>query len=150
MIEELFIGLTFIGAGGYVVLQGAMDISLGIDSESWPTVQGEVTERGVESTAGNRGGRLYAPLIRYRFSYQGENYVCDNIKIGGLISSNIRNIALNAINQYHTNQTVIVSVCPEDPTKSVLQAGISKTTYFVIGVGLIFFSIGVKKLMYFF
>jgi hypothetical protein len=89
------------------------------ESAKWPIVQGSI----VESTVYKHDYKNYSPHIRYRFRYNGHNYIGKQI-ICGMGTSGLSD-AENAVSTYPVGKTVSVSVCPGDPTESVLEPGLT-------------------------
>ena len=155
----LFI-IAWIGGISYFVKE-ANDAK---DAENWPTTQGEVLESKITShTSSDSGGSsrsrrrdsntTYKPWVLYRYSVEGETL--ENHTVQMMTSYDSRAEAQEVLDRYPIGSTVSVYYKEEEPSKSLLEPGISAESQLVITIftyvpfGLLFIVAlfwGIKKM----
>jgi len=135
-----FVVFGLIGGGlsywGWNILQDAKA------SASWPTANGIVSSSDVSHTTDSDGGDTYSPEVDYQYSVDGQNYSNNTIKFGENSYSS-RNKAEGIAATYPVGRQVTVYYDPNQPVKAVLEPGVSGGSYIVLGIGVLFFLIGV-------
>jgi hypothetical protein len=131
----------FILVGGSIIFFGLKTLKTASDSTQWPTVAGTVTSSSVISKTGDKGGVTYKAEVLYEYHAGGQTQLSNEVAYGGYGSSNPSN-AQNAVNRYPKGKRVTVHYSPNDPTKAVLEPGISTKTFFLPGFGSVFFLAG--------
>src|SRR5215469_9821941 len=142
----LFDGVISTLVGGFVIVMEFRELSLAIDSSTWPTVQGEVEETGVVTDTSMRS-TTFAPMVRYHYRVGDRQYVCDRLGFGGTVSTSFRSWAAKIADRYGQLRSVKVYVSPKDPMKAVLEPGVHWVCWFVLAIGTVFFAIGLVGLL---
>jgi len=120
-------GLT---AWGWTILQNARA------SATWPTAEGVITASEVTRSS-SEDGVSYRPEVAYDYQAGDQFHTSYTIKFGeNSYSSRGRAEAIAAT--YPVGQQVTVYYDPEQPSRSVLEPGVSGGSYIVLGVGLFF------------
>ena len=109
-------------------------------TKSWPTVKGKVVGSSVETSLGKKRAIIYHANVRYEYVVDGLTQSSTEISSGDYGSSDPSH-AQEVVNQYPVGMEVTVHYSPENPAKAVLEPGITRTAYFVIGFGAIFFGL---------
>ena len=153
----LFI-IAWIGGISYFVKE-ANDAK---DAENWPTTQGEVLETRItshtstdsSSRSGSGGSNTtYKPRVLYRYSVEGETL--ENHIVQMMTSYDSRAEAQEVLDRYPIGSTVSVYYKEEEPSKSLLEPGLSAESQLVITIftyvpfGLLFIVAlfwGIKKM----
>ena len=143
----LILGVIFTPVGFCVVyFWGLPMLREAKASADWPTVDGVITVARVESEQQTRKGkttRMYSHHIEYRYSVDGETLTGDRVWISdGNSSSNISTIAQKAVASYPVGKEVQVHYDPAAPAVCVLEPGTTWTSYMPLGIGGLFFAIG--------
>src|ERR1051326_6157872 len=139
------VGATAIGGYGGAV--GWRELARAADSTEWPTVDGEIEETGVLTEAGERGGTLYQPEVRYHYRVGDVQYVSDRISFGGVISMSWRAWAQGIVARYRNVKAVQVRYFPTYPDVAVLEPGVHWTSWIVTLVFAVFLGLGVRFLL---
>ena len=132
------------------------------EAENWPTTQGEVLETRItshtstdnSSHSGSGGSNTtYKPRVLYRYSVEGETL--ENHIVQMMTSYDSRSQAQKVLDRYPIGSAVRVYYKEEEPSKSLLEPGISAESQLVITIftyipfGLLFIVAlfwGVKKM----
>lgn len=138
----------FIGAALLIGLVGAATALKTSRSQSWPTVQGEVTYSSIDrSSSGFNNPRRqrrttpsFSPSIRYVYQVKGVRYNGSRITLIGW-SGNI-NEARAAAGKYPVGAHVPVYYNPANPEDSLLEPGDQSNNLMAIGMGGLFVVIG--------
>lgn len=126
----LIIGLGFTLYGGFMVMQA-------LDSNSWPSVTGEVLESYVTSSqGGSQGGTTYKPFVVYEYVVGGTTYKAAVVKLGDTSSSSIYSTHQKVVDKYPVGASVIVFYDPEDPQNAALETGLNFVVLILFGIGL--------------
>ena len=131
----------FILVGGSIIFFGLKTLKTANDSTHWPTVAGKVTSSSVISKHGDKGGVTYKAEVLYEYHARGQTQLSNEVAYGGYGSSNPSH-AQTTVNHYPKGKRVTVHYSPDDPTKAVLEPGISSQAFFLPGFGSVFFSVG--------
>lgn len=113
------------------------------EADSWPTAQGEVLENKITShtssdSAGSSRSRrrnsntTYKPWVLYRYSVEGETL--ENHTVQMMTSYDSRSEAQEVLDRYPIGSTVTVYYKEEEPSKSLLEPGISAESQLVITI----------------
>lgn len=93
------------------------------------------------SKVGTRGpegkDRLYYPVIRYTYSYDGEEYESETVFPGGNYDTSDRERVKGVLDSYPINESATAYVDPEDPERSYLTEGDLTTAYFFLLGGVV-------------
>ena len=139
--------------GARFIAVGARDVIRAGASTEWPYVTGLVLDSGVERRQHRSGGRprtgrtsiIYYPKVIYQYSVQGTSYSGDRIEYGTLGRGNPEH-SERIIDNYPKGKNVRVYYMPRQVTESVLEPGITLSTWFRMGFGFAFFSFGMLVL----
>ncbi|NIS81779.1 MAG: DUF3592 domain-containing protein [Anaerolineales bacterium] len=124
-------------AGVLLIVQGISRLRLAARTRAWASTLGMVVESRVKQDF--IGDAInYQPLVRYTFSYRGQEFESDQIFIGSKFFTTPSK-ALPYVHRYPEGRSVRVYYDPQDPSQSFLETGRSSRIYidFVIGLGLI-------------
>lgn len=143
---ELVVGGGFVAVGGATLVQGFRALGRAIDSEEWPSADGEIIESRIGTDYG-RSGSLFYPAIRYRYRIGEHSYDGDRVSFGGPFEASWRSPAEHVVERYREGKAVKVRFSPTDPSVSVLEPGARWYVYLVILMGAIFLAIGLRRLM---
>lgn len=140
-------GLLFAVVGGFVGFYfGKPLIDEAKASESWPTVQGSVTESQLESHTDD-GSTTYSVHVIYEYTVQGQQLDSDRVWFGGDYSTSDRSGMQKIVRDYPIGKQVTVYYSPDDPTESVLLPGAYFSTYIIFVVGMVFLVAGAVMLL---
>ena len=129
-------GLAMVGAGGNMVLNEQADVQRAVTAEG--TVESTDTkyEGAVVSTADSPATGGYKPVVRYTYTYDGQEYTSDSVYPGPEKRFNSEEVARSVATQVSPGQTVTVYVNQQNPSRAFL---IEKKTNFqpfiYMGVG---------------
>ena len=141
-VKGAVFGLIGIGISiwGAVVLKNAKA------SESWPSVLGEVTESHVvKDTDRDSDGRYdtsYHAKVVYRYEVEGAEYTSDTVSFGEH-GTDKPGPANEIVKRYPKDGEVKVHYHPQKPETSVLEPGVTWSSYLILGFGLVFIGGGV-------
>jgi len=151
-VSIVFVAL-FMTIGARFIAVGARDVIRAGASTEWPYVTGLVLDSEVERRQHRNGSRhgagrrsiIYYPKVIYQYSVQGTSYSGDRIEYGTLGKDN-RAHAKRIVDNYPKGKNVRVYYMPRQVTESVLEPGITLSTWFRMGFGFAFFSFGMLVL----
>jgi hypothetical protein len=104
---------------------------------SWPQSQGKITTSEMKLQYVGKGTNELLPVIWYKFTHEGKEYVTDHLRIGNFsIGSREDSEAITKKFQLGRNVTVFVN--PANPEKSVLEHSITMMSWIPIGFGVFF------------
>ena len=136
------LGLLFAAVGGFVSFYfGKPLIDEAKASESWPTVQGSVTESRLESHTDD-GSTTYSVHVVYEYTVKGQRLVSDRVWFGGDYSTSERSGMQQIVRDHPVGKQVTVYYSPDDPTEAVLMPGAYFSTYIIFVVGMAFLGAG--------
>lgn len=147
----LIFGVIFTAVGFCVVyFLGLPMLREARASNAWPTTDGVVTVARVESKRERRDGKtktMYWHHVEYRYAVNDEELTGDRVWItDGNSSANVSTFAKQAVASYPVGKEVTVHYDPAAPAVCVLEPGTTWTTYLPLGLGGIFFMVGVLLL----
>jgi len=139
-------GLPFFLAGLAVLVIGCFYSTYrGLQSESWPTVQGQLLENRIQSHT-DSDGTTYSHALKVEFVYQGNTYITKEANPYLIKSSgNKGHEKLKRVLETQVSQkgTVTVWVDESNPMKSVVDPGVNwGMTIFTAIFGSIFAGVG--------
>lgn len=138
---------VFILIGGAILYSGVKSLFEANASKSWPTVQGKVISSSVDSKSSSKGGTTYHAEVLYEYRVGGETHSSNDVAYGSYGSSNPSH-ARSIVNKYPAGKEVTVHYSPSNPSKSVLEAGISGQAFFLPGFGAVFFCAGLGMFLF--
>lgn len=114
-IFVLLVGLGIVGVGGYVTITDAATL------DNKETVTAEVTELGIEEVSASRGSTAHVPVVTFRYTFQGMEYVSDRLYPGNTQRQyGDRATAESKLSAYTVGETVTAYVDPEAPGEAFL------------------------------
>ena len=145
-MKKVIFALIFIAGGIGLIIWGYGIVKKAKASTGWPTVEGTVVSAKVErkkSTSGRRRGSstTYKAEVVYDYSVEDTPYSSNRISFGEYSSGN-PNHARQIVNRYPQGGEVTVYFKPGQPKISVLEPGESWSTYMPLGMGVVFFLMG--------
>lgn len=143
-------GLAMVGAGVNMVLNERADV------QQAATVEGTVGstdvkyEGSVVSTADSPATGGYKPVVRYTYTYDGQEYTSDSVYPGPEKQFNSEDVARSVATQVSPGQTVTVYVNRRNPSRAFLinETGGNPEPFFLMGIGALVavpFLLAVKK-----
>ena len=146
MLQKNSNGMGCVGSALFILIFLAVGIGLSIwgwdvlqnarISESWPTTTGEILSSNVR-TDNDDDGTSYFGDVTFRYAVAELPYTSDNVNFGQDGSSN-RGHAEEIVARYPTGSQVTVYYDPNDAQTAVLEPGVTWSSYFIIGMGLLF------------
>jgi hypothetical protein len=128
MIAALLVfGLVFGGFGLY-------RYNLGRASASWPSVKGKITYSHA-SPHKKKTGHEYMPTVRYTYVVKGKHYTGTRITSSDEYQKTLSG-AQNVLRQYPAGGEVAVYYDSSDPARSLLEVGLRKNVYVMLGGAL--------------
>ncbi len=128
--------VAFFGIRGLVRAKASMD---------WPGTPGKVIESSVgrRRSSGSNGGSstTYHAEILYEFTVESTKFNGNRVAYGDYGSSNPSH-ARRVVNRYPKGKNVTVHYMPGNPEECLLEPGLKGQSWFLPGVGLIFFVVG--------
>jgi hypothetical protein len=110
-------------------------------SKSWPTVPGKIISSSVDSKSGDKGGTTYHAEVLYEYRAGGQTQSSHDVAFGAYGSSDPSH-ARSIVNKYPAGSDITVHYSPSNPSKAVLETGISGQAFFLPGFGAVFFCAG--------
>ncbi|WP_435320475.1 DUF3592 domain-containing protein [Haloarchaeobius sp. TZWSO28] len=142
-VVMLLVGLALTGFGAYDYVQQSSAV------ENAVTVDAEITEVGVESTAAGKGSDVeYRPTVRFTYTYDGESYTgTDVFPAETTPTYDTKSAAQSVLEGYETGDTATAYVSPDDPGDAFLKNKQSNSPLIFAGVGLFFVLVGGRSVM---
>jgi len=120
--------LVMLAAGIFLMAWGGHEIKGSYESASWPDTLGNITSSHVSKKtykdSDHRTRTTFYPKVVYQYQVDGRRHTNSRINFGGETGS-MKWLAQRAVDRYPAGKTVKVSYNPQDPTYSVLEAGIT-------------------------
>jgi len=141
---SLVFPLIFVVVGATVAFFGIRGLVRAKASTDWPSTGGKVVESSVERHSSSRsrgGGTTYHAEIGYEFSVDGTTYNGDRVAYGDYGSSSPSH-ARRIVNRYPKGKSVTVYYMPRNPEECLLEPGLKGQSWFLPGLGLVFFAFG--------
>ncbi len=138
----LAIGLVVL-FGLYLLLKGARNVWMAVESVKWPTVPGTVvhseTERTVSaSTRRSPGSVTFSTKTVIRYAVDGKEYTTSELHFGQTLGSNDKSVAALQRIRYPEGKPVTVSYNPRSPWIAVMKPGLHAEAFWLPGAGLAF------------
>jgi hypothetical protein len=110
-------------------------------SHSWPSTMGYVVESKIVTEDYRRGGNYkLKPMVRYKYTVQGQNYISNRISIND-ISYDDPTVPQQIIDKYPFNKQIKIYYNPSDPQDAVLEFDMNGI-YYEFGLGLMLIVLG--------
>lgn len=111
-------------------------------------LSGTVRGRSIETRADSKSMYKYAPVVTYRYTYEGKTYENDNVRLGVIEAFETESGAQAVLDRYSPGKEVTVYVQPDVPSKSFLiWTWPSISVWIIAAMTLLFALIGIKILV---
>lgn len=139
--QAAFFSCGFISLGLIFMIVGGINLNRAWGSLHWPTTEGQILSAQIARTS---EGSRYLPLVHYRYSVKENSYTSSRISFRetGSMASPDPETSKAVIACYKPGQTVRVSYDPVSPDRAVLEPGASLPAFLPMGIGGLFFVIG--------
>jgi uncharacterized protein DUF3592 len=120
--------------GGILLYFTATQLVMGLWSFAWVKVDGVIIE-----SKPYRAYRIYRVNLRYKYSYEGREYIGDVYRFKSLIGLDMmqsREVDLTQ-GRYPVGERVQLSVNPINPSESVLEAGVDRDSFLYPGAAFL-------------
>lgn len=143
----LFIGL-FVLIGVAILLFAMRSLTLAKQAESWPTAQGQITDRSFDVDT-DEDGTSYRTKLSYAYSVGGQSYANEKIAFG-YAGSSARDFHRKIYDALPVGTSLAVRYDPDNPERAVLSHGMNKSILFLLIFGAIWtvFSLGIGSLFF--
>jgi len=143
ILVNLFLSI-FVIVGTVVALQGKKMLATAKESANWPYVQGKVisSEMEVRKETDDDGTSVtYSAEVMFEYEVAGVLYSANRVSFGQY-SSGAPGLARKILSRYPAGKVVNVYYKPDAPEVSVLEPGVTFSTYLVLIGGLVFVFFG--------
>ena len=140
------LGQGFIFSGILLAFWGGFTAYKAVASKNWPTLDARITRSEVIQGTGERRTKC-AALVVYAYRAEGKRYEGRNVTFSDSWGDCAEKQQI--VDRYPVGEDVEVHADPDDPAYAVLEPGASATSAYSLGVGIVFFLIGVFLRMYF-
>ena len=139
VIIVIGIGLIFFGYNTFASQNQAL--------ENPVNVSATVIDTGIAEDSSRRGGIDYQPQIKYRYSFEGENFTSDNMHPGGQQPDdhNVESEAREVVEEYSQGSEINVLVPPEKPGEAFIKPEKTNDPLIFIAVGILFAGMGAYR-----
>lgn len=111
----------------------------------WPTTTARIVEASIRDDHG--ADRKFYPHITFTFEYENNTYTSNALFASGVVTYfQSLQAAQTFMAPYAKDNKVFVSICPHDPTQSILIAGIQKRFYAGLILGGYFMWLSINRL----
>src|SRR4029434_8331502 len=100
----------------------------GYASRHWPQTMATVVESRVEEQVNADGQFVFRPLVRYRYTVEGQEYESLNIRFPTKPFVSHRR-AQAIVTQHPATASLLVSYCDSQPATSVVEPGPTKNAF---------------------
>lgn len=135
----ILFGLAFVTASVPMIKLGYEELKKAQDSPNWSTTTGVIVSSGIEE--GSSEGPTYSANIQYQYSIGGKSYLSNQVSFGQYGSSDPEH-ARSIVRRYEKGQKISVYFHPYYTDQSVLEPGVSSSSYMTLAGGIIFFTVG--------
>ena len=130
-VALLLMGVFTAGVEGCKILHG-------LETERWPTTDGEVVEASTRSyrSGGRRPRTYWEPVVEYRYDVNGVRYLCRQISYYRT-SYDTQREAARIASFFPVGGKVKVYYRPSEPGVAVLERGTSKNEIGIFSIGIL-------------
>jgi len=107
-------------------------------SENWPSTQGQIINSTLTESTDEDGTTYYAD-VTFDYVVDDHRHIGDEVSFGQYGSSD-RSHAQATVDRYINKARVVVYYDPARPETAVLEPGFTWGSFFILGMGLFFFS----------
>lgn len=129
MKRTLASGLIFAALGLFFGYQGATDYWAGLRSQSWPSTEGKIVSSGTPMDWLRKGAN-YKPVVTYKYSVNGKEYLSDRISYPSPASRGLSK-AETFISKYPVDSSVKVYYDQGNPSSASLRNSVNDSDLFV-------------------
>jgi len=143
ILVNLFLSI-FVIVGMVVALQGKKRLATAKKSANWPYVEGRVisSEMEIDRDSDSEGTSVtYSAEVMFEYEVAGVVYSANRVSFGQYGSSSPGH-ARKILNKYPADEAVKVYYDPANPEVSVLEPGVTFSTYLLLIGGLVFIFFG--------
>jgi Protein of unknown function (DUF3592) len=142
MMKLVYAGLLFL-FGGFALWAGLRVSGEVRKGRGWPTVQGKISERRLETAAQLRS-RAYEPRATYTYVVDGVSYTNDQVYLMKGTSGTARSMQalLDGL-----PETVTVHYDPSQPSRSYLIVNPRSTSWIMVGAAALALLLGLAQLL---
>lgn len=141
-----FAANLFIAVGFLFLFFGGRSFYRGVASSYWPIAEGRVLSSQVKSAPGKSGGLVYSAEVNYAYAVNGESFTSQRIRFGNIHTGNPV-LPTQLVEKYPEGGEVTVHYSVSDPLMAVLEPGIQSASLIVVGIGVLFASVGVAAIL---
>jgi hypothetical protein len=141
---RLIFSTAFLLGGLACVIAGLVQRKRARDAASWPTVQGQVIESGLQEhrTYDSESGASinFLPVVQFRYTLLGQVYSGDHISFGNVYYD--KRTAMKKIAPYTAGSLVTIHYDPDNPANAVLEIkAIGSNLLLILGGAFMFLGI---------
>jgi hypothetical protein len=134
--------MIFVLCGLGILVYCVYNLKISQDSYSWPTAEGVVTHSAITND-----GTVYLAVVNYQFSVNGESHSGSRVTFQDYGEKKDPAHAQGIVNKYSEGTKVRVHYSKKDTDLCVLEPGIQRPLWLVVGIGLAFFLIGTRGIV---
>ena len=135
---------------GILYFKGWSDYRKAKKSLRWHRVEGTIlSSKVVRDSGGEWSGRVkrskfttYSAKINYSYMVDRKQFQSAQICVGGMGGTSNPKNAYKYVKKYPEGKGVIVYYSPQDESYAVLEPGVHRSHYMLLGFGILFASIG--------
>jgi hypothetical protein len=131
----LVLSVCLAGVGAVGLVCAVRDLMRAMSSRHWPKSEAIITSSVVRERRGGMTGKIYEPVVEFRYAFRGQTYVGHRLAFGD-VSSRSREDADRIAARFAAGTQWEVSVNERRHELAVLHAGPTGRLWF----GLVFFS----------
>ncbi len=131
----IFGGLFFLMGGALCGVMFVRPLVKGLLASGWPHVPCVVTQSGLRTSSGGKGGSQYSLDIRYRYKIGGREYIGDHYNFIAA-TSNLTGWRNEVVRQYPVGKQTECRVNPDDPREAVLSYELGGDLWFILLPGV--------------
>lgn len=137
--------ILFLTVGIVFLYFGGRSACIGIASTFWPTVEGQILSSSVKAEAGKKGGKVFSAAVNYAYVVNGRSFTCDRVRFGSINTASAV-FPNQVVERYPAGSSVTVYYSSSNPSSAVLEPGFQSASGIVLGIGIIFGSVGVAAI----
>lgn len=149
LIGTLFGGVFAVAGLAMLIFMTILPLYRTAIAQSWAEVDCDIKRSSILRHDGGDDGPTYSIDILYFYDIEGKTYGSNRYSFASFGSSSGQKGKRKVANQYKVGQTATCFVNPNDPTRAVLQRGLTKANlwglfplpFFLIGIAVIYGSL---------
>ncbi len=136
--RQSFLYFILCGFGLIIAFGGVALLGVGLTTSSWPSTNGRLLSSSVYRSTSSKAQRTFSPDLTYEYTVEQTTYIGGFTKVGGL-SFTYAPDAEQFIKNKQSKATMPVYYLPLFPGVSVIERGVSPSTWVVAGAGIALF-----------